>query len=122
MRWRVKGGSVISPSEASGKFRDRHDLQKSDLILRQPRQEFARSVPRAFASECSDMHFINDPALEPDTFPCFIIPAIQKRIHDLRRAMRSLGLKSGCRIGKEPVPAVKAKPILHARPRELDGR
>src|SRR5436853_7692295 len=122
MRWRVKGGSVISPSEASWKFCDRHDFEKGDLILHQVRQEFARSVPCTFASERADMHFINDLALEPDTPPCFIPPAIQQRIHDLRRAMRPFGLISGCRIGKEPVPAIEAKPISHARPRELDGR
>src|SRR5437899_7773925 len=104
---RVEGGSIVSPSEASGEFRYRHDLDEGYLILHQRRQEFARCFPRAFASERADMHFINDLALEPHPLPGFVFPAIQKRIHDLRRAVRTVGLKSGCRIGKEPLPAIE---------------
>src|SRR2546426_8111647 len=121
MRGRVKGGSVISPSEVSGKFRDRHDFEKGDLILDQLREEFVRSFPRAFASKSADMHFRNDLALELHALPCFILPAIQKRIHDLRRAVRTFGLKAGRRIGQEPLRVIKAKSILHARSRELDS-
>src|SRR5207248_717936 len=111
--------SVITPTELAWKFSDGHDFEKSDSIVHEGRQHFTRSAPCPFTGQCADVRFINDLLFEVNTFPGVILPAIKKRIDDLGRAMRTIGLEAGSRVGNEVITTIKPKAILHSRTSKL---
>ena len=83
MRWSEDRGSVVSPSEVTGKFRDRHDFKESDSGFCQFRQALTRRVPCALRCEGPDMHFIDDLPLDGYPFPRRIVPRVRCSVHDL---------------------------------------
>ena len=59
-------------------------------------------------------------ATDADTAPCRVSPFIGRRIHDLRRAVGAIRLKTRYRIGKQMFAAVEAKSIVRARLHKVD--
>src|SRR5206468_8744131 len=88
--------SVVSPTEVSREFGDRHDFKQCDPNFCHLRQQLTRCGPCPVMSERTDVHFINDLPFELHAIPCFVLPPIKKWIDDLRGTMRTFGLETGC--------------------------
>src|SRR5262249_61847708 len=97
-------------------------FKQSDPNFDQVRQQFTSSYPCALPGERADVHFINNLKLDPHAGPPPVSPAISKWIDDLRSAMRTFGLKTGCGIGTELFTPIQTEAITHAGARRLDDR
>src|SRR5262249_23154748 len=105
--------AIIAPSEPAWKIGYRHNLYDGYARARQFGQLAARRLECAFGCECADVHLVNHLSWERDAVPVLIIPVVLRRVHDLRRAMRSLWLKARRRIG-EAVATIQAKAVKGA--------
>ena len=76
------------------------------------RQFADRRRPCSLARERTDVHLINDLAGQFHCPPTADRSSGTPRIHDLRRTVRTFGLKARCRI-RECVPAIEKIPISH---------
>src|SRR6516225_4924943 len=105
---RKQSDAVITPVEAAGKSVHRHQLDKSDSELFQIGQLSGDRRKSAFRRECADVKLVNDLPAELDSGPVGVAPAEARRIHNLRRAVGSLGLESRARVGKpiRPIESV----------------
>jgi hypothetical protein len=74
--------AVVSPAEAAGELRDRHQLDAGDAELGQLLQLARRCRPRSLAREGADMHLIDDLPCHPRTRPLGVRPAEPRWIND----------------------------------------
>src|SRR6266545_8187955 len=81
---REKIDTIVAPSEASGKLRDRHDLEHRDAESGKLRELVRRGRERSFARERSDVNLIDHLPLRADAAPGAIRPAKRRWVDDLR--------------------------------------
>ncbi len=105
---RIEIHSVVAPTEIAGKLGDGHDLDRGDAKLDQPRKAIGRGSPFSFLCECSQVQLVKHLALQPQPFPVLVMPGKAARVDHLRGTMRTLGLKSGSRVG---IAIAAARPV-----------
>jgi hypothetical protein len=91
---------VIAPAKSPGEFGDRHDLEDCDSESRELGDMFGGARPVAVQCECPDVHLVHHLAFGRNASPAGVGPREPRRIDDLRRPMRPLGLVSRRRIRK----------------------
>ncbi len=95
--------AVITPIALAGKIGKRHQLDRGHTELREFFQMIDHGGKRTGRSKCANMQLINHQLLQADSPPVGIRPGEAICIHDFRRAVDSLGLETGSRVGKGSV-------------------
>src|ERR1700759_1277535 len=70
-----------------------------------------RRSPRSFLCERTEVKLVDDLALDGAAAPALVAPAMHRRIDELGRGMRSVGLKARRRIGIELAFAIESKSV-----------
>src|SRR5512147_3209330 len=84
---------VVTPAEAAGEFRNRHDLKKGNAHFRQVGKIGQSASPCPFFCECPDMHLIYDLSRQCDAAPFRVRPFETSGMDDLRRSGYTFRLK-----------------------------
>ena len=113
-RRREQVDAVVTPTEASVEFGDRHHFDQRDSQFGQLRQLGDRGREGSFGSECADMHLINDLPFPRRAGPLVIVPQVNGRIDNHRQPVRTVRLKSRSRIGIEIRLAIQTKGVERA--------
>src|ERR1700738_1525392 len=100
MEWGEPSDAVVSPSEFPGEFAHRHQFDHGDSERGELRQFAAGGIPGTFAGERAHVHLAYDLPVNARALTIRISPPEARRIDDLRRSVRALGLKPRCRIGE----------------------
>ena len=114
MRWREHMHAVVAPSKPPRELCDGHYLEDRNSSFGKMGKLGGSAGPAALFGERADMHLVDDLTLERDALPRRISPQECARIHNLRGEMRTLGLKSRCRIG-EAAACVQSVFVARAR-------
>ena len=91
--------TVIPPAETAREVRHGHDFEASDTEFGQSRQLSLSRFPAALRGEGADMHLVDDELLARPSVPRIVCPVEVLGIDDLRRFVRSTGLKSRRWVG-----------------------
>ena len=118
---RKRVNSVIAPISRTGKLCNRHEFYRGDAELDESIEMWNQSLKRSFLRIGPGVDFIEDAALERHANPMFVSPHQGTRIHQLRRPVHALRLKSGNGV-RQLSRIVDAIEILCARLNRLDHR
>ena len=101
---REPADAIVAPAEAAGEIGDGHHLDGGDAGGGQFRQLAARGLPAAFACKSAYVDFRDHLSLQACARPFAIGPAETRRVHHLRRTVRTVGLEARRRVGKRSAP------------------
>jgi hypothetical protein len=99
--------AIIAPAKSARKVGNRHDFDQRNSKARELRELLHGRPPSAFRSKRSKVQFVCHQLVCRPTPPCPIRPR-EGRVDDLRRTMRSIGLKARRRIGIRTVVEFEA--------------
>src|SRR5580658_3449825 len=92
--------SVVAPAEFSGKIGERHQFNDGNPEICERLQMLHGGLVCAFLCERPKVHFVDDLTLDANALPAAIAPSKFAGIDYLRKFLRSLRLKTRCRIGE----------------------
>src|SRR2546421_5503352 len=114
MKWCEKIHSVVTPSEISGEIGDRHHFNHANSNPGQFLKLFGPGLPRSFFGKGANVDFVNDVAFHVHAAPFCIGPFKLRWIDNTRRTVRTVRLKSRCRIGMKMFGPVHAETVERA--------
>src|SRR4051812_17960605 len=109
-RRRIQVHAVVSPPEPAGKVADRHHLDHRDSQVGKRLDLVGGRGPRALTRKGADVHLVEHLISRRNTGPLVIRPLERRGVDDFRRAVRSVRLKPGHRVGAKAI-TVESKPV-----------